>query len=283
MAGVDFGGLQVAVGHAAGTHEAQPAVDLGGQRLVARTGRRGADEFPVPVVHQVQRRKARRRQRAHQVHRGAGVGVGPHQPRRVVLARRGVGGEAVDHVAAVGPQAQRVEVGRPGLGVLTGDAGHLDHRHAGAVGQHHRHLQQRADIAPDVGFGVVGERLRAVAALQQKRLTLGDLRQLLLQPDDLGGHGHRRHALQDRAHRRGLIGGPAGLLGSRLGQCGVQPRPQIRRQRRQRRQLVDRDVDGPVHRSMVTGRRSPADQGEALRSRLRSGCPSDVIRRNRRS
>jgi len=127
-------------------------------------------------MHQVQRRQARRRQRSHQIHRRAGIGVGAHQPGRIVLACCGVRGEAVDHVAAVGPQAQGIEVGRAGLGVLAGDAGHLDHRQAGAVGQHHRHLQEGADIASDVGFGVVGERLGAVTALQQEGLTLGNLR-----------------------------------------------------------------------------------------------------------
>ncbi len=252
MAGVDLGGLQVAVGHPAGAHEPQRTVDLGGQRLVTRAGRGGPHELAVPVVHQVQRGQPRRRQRPHQVHRRAGVGVSPHQPRRVMLACRGVRGEAVDHVPAVRLQAQCVDVGRPRLGVLAGDAGHLHHRHAGAVGQHHGHLQQGADVAADVGFGVVGERLRAVAALQQKRLAPGHLRELFLQPDDLGGHGHRWHAFEHLAHRRRLIGVPAGLLGGRLGQRGVQLRPQVDRQRRQRRQLVDRNVDGPVHRSMVT-------------------------------
>ena len=223
MAGVDLGGLQVAVVDPAGAHERQPAVDLAGQRLVAGAGRRGPDEFAVPVVHQVQRRQPRRGQRPHQVHRRAGVGVGAHQPRRVVFAHRGIRGEPVDHVAAVGLQAQRVDVGRPRLGVLPGDAGHLDHRHAGAVGQHHRHLQQGADVAPDVRFGVVDERLRAVAALQQERLAAGDLGQQALEPLDLRRHRDRRHALQHRAHRLGLVGGPARLLRGRLGQRGVQP------------------------------------------------------------
>ena len=160
----------------------QAAVDLAGQRLVAGARGRRPDELAVPVVHQVQRGQARRGQRAHQVHRGAGVGVGAHQPRRVVLAHRGVGGEAVDHVAAVGLQAERVDVRRPRLGVLAGDAGHLDHRHAGAVGEHHRHLQQGADVGPDVRLGVVDERLGAVAALQQERLAAGDVGQQALEP-----------------------------------------------------------------------------------------------------
>ena len=286
MAGVDLGGLQVAVGDAAGAHEAQAAVDLAGQRLVAGTGRRGPDELAVPVVHQVQRRQARRGQRAHQVHRGAGVGVGPHQPRRVVLARGGVGCEAVDHVAAVGLQAERVDVGRPRLGVLAGDAGHLDHRHAGAVGQHHRHLQQRADVGPDVRFGVVDEGLRAVAALQQERLTARDVGQQPLEPLDLRRHGHRRHALQNGPHRLGLIGRPAGLLRRRLGQRGVQPVPQILRQRRQRRQLVDGYVDGPVHPSHGNWTQIPLFHACAatspVRHRAGTGAGCAARRRGRR-
>ena len=255
MAGVDFGGLQVAVVDSACAHEGQRAVDLGGQRLVAGTRRRGPDELAVPVVHQMQRRQARRGQRPHQVHRGAGVGVGPHQPGRVVLAGGGVGCESVDHVAAVGRQAQRIDVGRPGLGVLACDAAHLDHRHAGAVGEHHRHLQQRADVGPDVRLGVVDEGFGAVAALQQEGLTARDVGELSLQALDLRGYGHRRNALQDGSHDLGRLGVPAGLLGRGPGKGRVQPVPQVVGQWRQRRQLVDRYVDGPVHPFMVTGRR----------------------------
>ena len=257
MAGVDLGGLQVAVVDPARAHERQPAVDLTGQRLVAGARRRGPDELAVPVVHQMQRRQARRRQGTHQVHRGARVRVGAHQPGRIVLAHRGVRREAVDHVAAVGLQTERVDVRRPRLGVLPRDAGHLDHRHARAVGQHHRHLQQRADVGADVRFGVVDERLGAVAALQQEGLAARDVGQLALELLDLRGHRDRRHALQHGPHRLGLFGIPAGLLRGRLGQCGVQPMPQVIGQRRQRRQLVDGYVDGPVHPTMVTGRDQP--------------------------
>ncbi len=94
-----------------------------------------------------------------------------------MFAHRRVRREAVDHVSAVGPQAERVDVGRPRLGVLAGDAGDLDHRHAGAVGEHDRHLQQRADVGADVRFGVVDERLGAVTALQQEGLAEGDIGQ----------------------------------------------------------------------------------------------------------
>ncbi len=251
---VDLGGLQVAVVDAARAHERQPAVDLTGQRLVTGTRRRRADELAVPVVHQVQRRQARRRERADQVHRRAGIRVGTHQARRIVFARGRIGGEPVDHVAAVGPKTECVDVRRSRLRVLTRDACDLDHRHARAVGQHHRHLQQRADVAADVRLGVVDERLGAVAALQQERLALRDIGQLAGQLLDFGRDRDRRHAFQHRAHRLRLVRRPAGLLGSRFGQGLVQPRAQIRGQRRQRRQLVDRDVDGPVHPSMVTSR-----------------------------
>ena len=117
-------------------------------------------------------------------------------------------------------------------------------------------------------FGVVDERLRAVAALQQERLTAGDLGQHVLQPHDLRRHRHRGHALQDRSHRLDLLGRPTGLLGGGLGQRGVQPGPQIRRQRRQRRQLLDRYVNGPVHPSMVTGQPERVNQGERDRAGL---------------
>ena len=85
--------------------------------------------------------------------------------------------QRVDHVAAVRRQAQRVERLRAGLGVLAGHPGDLHHRQAGAVGQHDRHLQQRARVGEQVRLGVVGERLGAVAALQQERPPLAHVGQ----------------------------------------------------------------------------------------------------------
>ena len=78
-------------------------------------------------------------------------------------------------------------------------------------------------------------------------------RQQALEPLDLRRHGDGRNTLEHRPHILGRLGIPAGLLRRRLGQCGVQPEPQLVRQRRQRRQLVDGYVDGPVHPFMVTG------------------------------
>ena len=276
MTGVDVGGVEVAVVDPARAHEPHSAVDLRGQRLIAGTGRRGADELPVPVVHQVQRRQTRRGKRPHQVHRGAGVGVRPHQAGGIVVAHRGIRGETVDHVAAVGPQPEGVGVRRPRLGVLPGDPGHLDHGHARAVGQHHRHLQQGADIGSDVRLGVVDERLGAVAALQQERLPAGHRGQLVGQFLDLRGDGDRRHALEHRPHGPGLLGIPAGLLGGGLGQRRVQAGAQVRRERRQRRQLVDRYVNGPVHPSMVTGLSRPFNQAEDTRRAGYAGAPGST-------
>ncbi|SLD05262.1 Uncharacterised protein [Mycobacteroides abscessus subsp. massiliense] len=54
VAGVDLRGVQVRIDHTAGTHELQTTIDLAGQRLVPGPGRRGADEFAVPVVHEGQ-------------------------------------------------------------------------------------------------------------------------------------------------------------------------------------------------------------------------------------
>ncbi len=78
-------------------------------------------------------------------------------------------------------------------------------------------------------FGVVNERLGAVAALQQERLTPGYLGQHFLKPHDLRRHRHRGNTLQDRSYRLDLLGHPTRLLCGGLGQRGVQPGPQIRR------------------------------------------------------
>ena len=110
-------------------------------------------------------------------------------------------------------------------------------------------------LRPDVRLGVVDERLGAVAALQQERLAAGDLGQLAVQPVDLGRHRHRRHALQHRAHRARPGRRPSsGCCAAGLASAASSRVPQVVGQRRQRRQLVDRYVDGPVHPSMVTGR-----------------------------
>ena len=115
------------------------------------------------------------------------------------------GVQRVDQVAAVRRQAERVGRRRAGLGVLPGDPGHLDHRHRRAVGQHDRHLQQRARVGEQVALGVVGERLGAVAALQQERAALADLGEPDPQLVDLVGRDDRRDVVENLADRGDLV------------------------------------------------------------------------------
>ena len=81
------------------------------------------------------------------------------------------------------------------LGELARDAAELDHRHAGAVDQHHRHLEDDLQLVPDGVGGEVGERLGAVTGLEEKGLAVGDLGQSGAQAPGLPGEDQRR---QDR-------------------------------------------------------------------------------------
>ncbi len=85
-----------------------------------------------------------------------------------------------------------------GLGELAGDAADLDHGLAGAVGQHHRHLQEDAEEIADVVGAVLGKALGAVAALQQEGPALGHFGQLVLQIAGLAGKDQRRELAQLR-------------------------------------------------------------------------------------
>jgi hypothetical protein len=183
------------------------------------------------------------------VHRRAGVGVGTHHPRRVRDAGDRIGRQRVHDVAPVGRQAQRVGGRAARLGVLAGDPSDLHDGQRRPVREHDRHLQDRADRGADVRLGVVDERLRAVAALQQERPALGDVGQPCLQPVDLGRQGDRRNALQHGAHVRDVHGvGPVGLLGRRTGEGVVEAGAHVTGQGWQLGQHFDRGVDGPVHK-----------------------------------
>ena len=139
-------------------HEPHRPVDLAGHPLVPLAGPGGEHELLVPLVHPRQVAHPGAGHRADQVHRRRRVRVGADHPGRVGDPGLRGGGQRVDDVAAVGRQAERIQRGRAGLGVLAGDPGDLDHRHRRAVGQHDGHLQQGADVAPDVRFGVVDDR-----------------------------------------------------------------------------------------------------------------------------
>ena len=136
--------------------------------------------------------------------------------------------EAVDVVAAIGRQLDAVDlldVGRARLGELAGHAADLHHRHAGAVGQHDRHLQQHAERVADVVGGEIDEALGAVAALQQEGLALGHLGQRRLELARLAGEDQRRIAAQPRlgAGQHGGVGIDRHLLGRPAAPAGRRP------------------------------------------------------------
>ena len=241
-------GPQRAVVHAAGGHEAQAAVDLRGDALVALARAGAADEVHVPLVQAVQVGQAGAGDRPRQVHRRRRVGVRADEPARVRPARLGRGLERVDHVTAVGRQPRRVDVRAARLGVLAGDAAELDDGHRRAVGEHHGHLQQRPDRPAQVRLVVVDEGLRAVAALEQERVPAGDLPEPHLQPVHLGRDRDRRHALQQRPHPAQVLGiWPRRLLGRRPAQRVLEGRGQRRRQRGKLGERGHGHVDGPGH------------------------------------
>ena len=116
------------------------ASSLDTARLAAEVG----DEILVPGMDAVQVGVAALGEGAQQIERRRRLAVGLHHARRLGVARRRVEFDIVDDVAAIGGQrhlALLLDIGRARLGELAGHAADLDHRQAGAKGQHHRHLQ----------------------------------------------------------------------------------------------------------------------------------------------
>ena len=158
---------------AGGTHELDRAVDVFGQRLVARVGR-VRHETLVPAVHLTQIRVAALREGTDQVQRRGRMVVQGQEPLRVGLTRLGRELEGVDGVTAIARQrhaVSRLHGGRARLGVLTGDAPDLNDRQRRAVGEHDGHLQQRLDLQTHVVGRRLSERLRAVAPHEDERLA----------------------------------------------------------------------------------------------------------------
>jgi len=102
---------------------------------------------------------------------------------------------------------------RSRLGELPGDTADLHHRNTERVGQHHRHLQDDAQLLANVDRRELLEALGAIAGLQQKGVARRDLAERCLQrtgfaSEDQWGIG--RDLLQ-RAIKIALIG-PIWLL-----------------------------------------------------------------------
>ena len=113
--------------------------------------------------------------------------------------------DAGDDVAPVAGQLHPVlDFHRFGtrLGELAGQAADLDHRAGGAEGQDHGHLQQHAEGIADIVGMKFGETFRAVAALQEESLAVGDSGQGLFQAPGLAGEDQRRITAQAFFRRR---------------------------------------------------------------------------------
>ena len=180
-------------------HEAQRALDLGGELLVAPALGRGGDELLVPLVDAHEVGEAALRERPQQVQRRRRVVIGLHHAVGIGdagLERRGV---VVDHVAAEGRDVLPTHVlgrRRARLGELPGDPPHLHDRERGAVREHGRHLEHDLELLADVDGREVVERLGAFARLEQERAALHSLGQHRAQLPRLAGEDERRHDSQ---------------------------------------------------------------------------------------
>ena len=201
---------------AAGGHEAQGAVDLRGDPLVAQPFGRRRDELLVPQVHLRQVGEAALREGTQEVQRRSRLLVRGHQSLGVRLARLGLERLVVDHVAAERLQLQvphPLGAGRARLGELPGDAAHLHDRHARRVGQGHRHLQNDLELVPDGVCGELGERLGAVTGLEQEGVAVGHVAELRSEVARLAGEHEGRERAQPRLRLlEGVRVGPLRLL-----------------------------------------------------------------------
>ena len=184
---------------AAGLHEAQRALDLGGDGLVAPAlGARG-HEVLVPGVDAGEIGEPALGEGAQEVQRRRGLVVAPEQAARVRAPGGRLEREVVDHVAAEARELDvvaRLRRGGAGLGELAGDPAELHRRDAGAVGEQHRHLQDDLELVADAVRRERAERLGAVAGLEQERLALGNARRATRsanapRPRTRAGGGHR--------------------------------------------------------------------------------------------
>ena len=211
---------------AAGGHEAHRLVDVAWRSARSARWPSWSTKPAVPVVHPAQVGETALGEGAHEVQRRRAGVVGADQPLRVGRAGLRREGEVVDHVAAVGRQGHPVAglvVAAARLGVLARHPADLDDRGARAVGQHRRHLQDGLDPVADVVGGRGGERLGAVAALQDEGLTARRLGEPAAQDVALAGE-HQRRIGRQRPYRvvQGAGVRPRGLLGGRKVTPGVE-------------------------------------------------------------
>ena len=165
---------------AARGHEPECAIDLLRELVVALAFATAGNEFEVPLVGAAEIGEAALRERTQQVERRRGLVVAAHHPLGVGATGPGLEFEVVDDVAEVRRQLDAVsplDRCRARLGELSRDAADLQGRHAGAVGEHERHLEDHLQLVADAVGREVGERLGAVACVQQEPVAFGDARQ----------------------------------------------------------------------------------------------------------
>ena len=202
--------------HPGGAHEAQGTIDLERQLVVLLPDRAGRHELLRPGVDPVEGGEATLGEGAQQVERRRRLVVRLHEPLGGRHPGGGGGRRVVDDVAAERRQvvvADALEVGRPRLGELAGDASDLDDRHAQRIGEHDRHLQDDAQLLTDVVGGEVLEALGAVARLEQEGVARRHLGEPVLERSRLAGEHQRGIAvdLLERPVEVGLVG-PRRLL-----------------------------------------------------------------------
>ena len=137
------------------------------------------------------------RERAQQVERGGCLGIGADHALRIVAARLGVEFDPVDVIAEVARQGDRtlgLRIRAARLGELARHAANLHHRPLAGESHDDRHLQQHAERVADVVRVELGKAFRAVPALQQETVAVGNGGQIGLQ--------RTRFA---RKHQRGVV------------------------------------------------------------------------------
>ena len=221
MTGVEVDAVQrplAAEVDAAGAHESHGRLDVVGDRFVSPSLDRRGDELLVPRVDAREVGEPTLRERAQQVEGRRALVVRGEQSRgvgRAVVLGEGLVVDDVSPKALEGDAVAGLGLTRAGLGKLPGDATDLDDRHTRRVGEDDGHLEDHAQLVPDGVGGAGVEGLRAVAGLEEKGATRGDVGQFGLQVLRFAGEDEGRLAAQLllSADQSGGVGPAWGLRG----------------------------------------------------------------------
>ena len=166
MADEELHPAELGVFGAAGVHEVQRPLDLGGQPFVALTRRRLTNKISIPTLHLTQISTAVLGEGSDEVQRGRAGLVDLQHPARIGPARGRLERQLVDRIAVVGREFHPIAVLyrlATRLEVLTRHPTDLDHRQRATVGEDDRHLQHRAQPGLQRSGGIGTKRLGAVS------------------------------------------------------------------------------------------------------------------------